>query len=120
MPIELTEPFQQALDAQSGEPLRVVDPRTQQAYVLLREDVFERLKALFADDDLAAEDKLFLLAESGRRAGWDAPEMDDYDNYDASRQKLSCFVIGLYHRFDLRAEAGLAQQQVADAGEGSV
>ena len=31
---------------------------------------------------------LQLLAESGKRAGWDAPEMDAYDHYDENRRKL--------------------------------
>ncbi len=88
MSIPLTEPLQQALDEQPGEPLRLVDPRTQAAYVLIRADLYERVRALVEEEDLTPEEKLFLLAESGRRAGWDAPEMGDYDNYDESRKKL--------------------------------
>lgn len=88
MSLPLMEPLQQALDQRPGEPLRVVDPRTQTAYVLLRADIYERVRTLIEGEDLTPEEKLFLLAESGRRAGWDAPEMDDYDNYDESRKKL--------------------------------
>ena len=86
--IELTEQQQQALDAEP-KPLQVVDPRTNIAYVLVRADAYERLQPLLYDDGLwTDEEKLQLLAESGRRAGWDAPEMDDYDNYDEARKKL--------------------------------
>lgn len=88
MTVPLTEPLQQAIDEQPGEPLRLVDPRTQTAYVLLQADIYERVRTLIEGEDLTAEEKLFLLAESGRRAGWDAPEMDDYDSYDESRKKL--------------------------------
>jgi hypothetical protein len=88
MSVPLTEPLQQALDERPGEPLRLVDPRTQTAYVLLRADLYDRVQALIEGADLTPEEKLFLLAESGRRAGWDTPEMDDYDNYDESRKKL--------------------------------
>jgi hypothetical protein len=88
MSVPLTEPLQQALDERPGEPLRLVDPRTQVTYVLIRADLYERVQALVEEEDLTPEEKLFLLAESGRRAGWDAPEMDDYDNYDESRKKL--------------------------------
>lgn len=42
--IELNETLQEALHAQKGEPLRVVDPRTQQAYVLLPAEVYEKLR----------------------------------------------------------------------------
>jgi hypothetical protein len=88
MSVPLPEPLQQALDGRPGEPLRLVDPRTRAAYVLIPADLYERLQALLGEEDLTPEEKLFLLAESGRRAGWDAPEMDDYDNYDESRKKL--------------------------------
>jgi hypothetical protein len=88
MTVPLTEPLQKALDERPGEPLWVVDPRTQTDYVLLRADIYERVQALVEQADLTPEEKLLLLAESGRRAGWDAPEMDDYDNYDESRKKL--------------------------------
>ncbi len=75
----------QALRDAAGAPVNVVDPQTHAEYVVLRAEVYERVKSLLEADDLSAEDKLRLLAESGRRAGWDAPEMDDYDDYDAHR-----------------------------------
>ena len=88
MNMPLTEPMQQALDERPGQPLWMVDPRTQTAYVLLHADLYDRVQTLVEEADLSPEEKLFLLAESGRRAGWDAPEMDAYDNYDESRKKL--------------------------------
>jgi hypothetical protein len=42
--VELNPTLQQALDAQQGEPLRIVDPRTQETYVLLPLDVYQRLQ----------------------------------------------------------------------------
>ncbi len=75
----------QMLRDAAGAPVNVVDPQTQTEYVVLRADVFERVKSLLEADDLSSEEKLRLLAESGREAGWDAPEMDDYDDYDAHR-----------------------------------
>jgi hypothetical protein len=47
--IELTEQQQRAVDA-SPEP-RLVDPRTQKAYVLVGADVYERFRGLFAKED---------------------------------------------------------------------
>jgi hypothetical protein len=38
--IELTEEQQQALEAQKA-PLRVLNPRTQEVYVLVRQDVYQ-------------------------------------------------------------------------------
>jgi hypothetical protein len=44
--ITLTEPQQQALDAARGEPLHLVDPRTQRDYVLLSADAYDRVQSL--------------------------------------------------------------------------
>jgi hypothetical protein len=41
--IELTPEQRQALDERRGEPVRVLDPVTNNAYLLVREDVFERM-----------------------------------------------------------------------------
>jgi hypothetical protein len=43
MMIELTPQQRQALEQQHGEPVRVVDPATNNAYVLVRAEVYERL-----------------------------------------------------------------------------
>jgi hypothetical protein len=44
--IELTPEQRQALEERHGEPVRVVDPATQGAYVLVRAEVYERLVGL--------------------------------------------------------------------------
>jgi hypothetical protein len=51
MSVELSEQQQLALDARPEEPLRLIDPRTQQIYVLLRVDHYEKLEALLVEDD---------------------------------------------------------------------
>ncbi len=85
MPTPLTAEQQQALDAQPEVPLRVVDPRTNRTYVLLPAEDYERIKPLFEEDPITEAEMRFLAAEAGRRAGWDDPEMDVYDDYDAHR-----------------------------------
>jgi hypothetical protein len=82
---QMSEDQQKALDAQPDTPLRIVDPRTNTTYVLLPLDQYEKIKSLFEDDAMSDAEKRLQLAESGRRAGWDDPEMDVYDNYDAHR-----------------------------------
>ncbi len=87
--IELTDQQRQALRQVNGGEIRLADPVTQEQYVLLRADVYDRLKALVSDDgDWTPEEQLRLLAESGKRAGWLDPEMDVYDNYDEHYRKL--------------------------------
>lgn len=84
--IELTE--EQRHELASPEPT-AMDPVTKEVFVLVRKEAYERLKRLLYDDsDWTPEERLLLLAESGRRAGWDDPEMDVYDNYDENRKKL--------------------------------
>ena len=51
------------------------------ACVLIRADVFARLRHIVYDDSpLSADEKTRLLIEAGKRAGWDDPEMDLYEN----------------------------------------
>ncbi len=84
--IELTEG--QAFD--DDEIPIVINPRTKNSYVLVRKDVFDRIKGLLYDDgEWAAEEQLRLLAESGKRAGWDEPGTEDYDSYDGSERRAT-------------------------------
>jgi hypothetical protein len=60
--IELTEQQQRDLAA-SGWPPRLVNPRTQETFVLLHQEMFERVRALLeAEDELAAVEEMYPLA----------------------------------------------------------
>jgi hypothetical protein len=50
MTIELTEQQQQALDSGHDVPPRVVDPRTNTTYFLLRAEEYESLRELVEDE----------------------------------------------------------------------
>ncbi len=50
LPIELTEPQQNALAGQQGEPLRVLDPRTNTAYVLVSVEEYESVRAILEEE----------------------------------------------------------------------
>jgi hypothetical protein len=56
---------------------RAADPRTGVAYALVPEGRYERFKAFFEEDPLTPAERSALLRESGRRAGWDAPDWND-------------------------------------------
>jgi hypothetical protein len=61
MSVELSPEQRRALEARPEEPLQVIDPQSQTAYVLLRADVYEGL-CKKGEEDLAA--KMYpLLAE---------------------------------------------------------
>ena len=60
--IELTEEQQKELCRES--PPRVMDPRTRQKFVLIREDVYEAIRK---------------IVEPLNKAGWDDPSLDVYE-----------------------------------------
>jgi hypothetical protein len=63
--IELTDEQRQELDHPG--PARVRDPKTNETYVLVRADVYERMRAI--------------IDGHTRRAGWDDPELNVYEDY---------------------------------------
>src|SRR5712691_9831059 len=87
--MELTEEQCQELRQVYGAEVRLRDSQTGREYVIVPAEIYDRLRALLYDDgDWTPAEQLELLAESGKRAGWDDPEMDVYDNYDENRKKL--------------------------------
>jgi len=60
--IELTNQLRKAVETQTGEPVRLVDPVTQEVYVLVRADQYERLKADAYDDSEWTDEEMDLLA----------------------------------------------------------
>ena len=76
MPSEL----KQAIEAAHGGPVEIVDG--EQHYVVIRAEVYERLKDLFDAGPLSEEERAGLLREAGKRAGWDDPAMDVYNDLD--------------------------------------
>jgi hypothetical protein len=63
--IELTE--QQRHDLNGECPPRAHDPKTNETFVLVRVDVYEKMRAII--DGVT------------KRAGWDDPKLDDYEQY---------------------------------------
>jgi hypothetical protein len=85
MTIQLTE--EQWANVQGGEaPVRVNDPARNETFVLVRSDVYDRFKSLFEEDPVSEQERLFQLQQFGKRAGWDDPEMDAYDQLDPRRK----------------------------------
>ena len=81
--MNLTQDQVQAI--QSGQPVHLLEPQSNVDCVLVPASMYERVQSLFGDSPLSREEQLALLAESGKRAGWDDPAMDVYDDYDATR-----------------------------------
>ena len=69
-----------------GEAVRVREDELD--CVVLRADVYDRLKHLFYDDGDGTDEELRrLLAKSAEANGWNEPEMDAYDAYDERFQE---------------------------------
>jgi hypothetical protein len=60
---------------------RLTDSRTNITYALLPEERYERFKAFFEEDPLSPAERLALLREAGKRAGWDAPDADELTSF---------------------------------------
>jgi hypothetical protein len=73
--MNLTSEQQQAIDR--GEAVTfTVDGRE---CVLVRKDVYERVREIIPDDIPSIDEQLYMLRQIGEMAGWDDPEMDVYD-----------------------------------------
>jgi hypothetical protein len=73
--IELNDELHKAVAAGGGQPLRLVDPATRQAFVLIREDDFQRLNKLAYDASPWTEEEMELLAaEDVESLGWEGME----------------------------------------------
>jgi hypothetical protein len=77
--IELTDEQSQAVESFESTPPRLLNPRTNETFVLLRVEEYERLQAEADDDSPWTREELQSLAwAAGTQAGWD--EMDEYDS----------------------------------------
>jgi PHD/YefM family antitoxin component YafN of YafNO toxin-antitoxin module len=71
--IELTEELRQAVREQPGTPLRLVDPATQEAFVLLRAEDYDRLME-HDEGPWTDEERDLLRAEALEALGWEGME----------------------------------------------
>jgi len=81
MSIQLTED-QWANVVRQQSPVVVSDPSHCARYVLVRTEDYERFKSLFEEDPVSSQERAMHLQQFGRRAGWDDPEMNIYDDLD--------------------------------------
>jgi hypothetical protein len=78
MTVSMGDELRRAVAAKDGDPITVVDPTTNESYVLVPAQEYARLSS----DQFVSESYL-LQEEVARAAGWDDPEMDDYNHDDA-------------------------------------
>ena len=78
----LTPELQKAILDAGDQPVAVLDPQTHERYVLLRAEAYEQLQLLLQQQPLSKDEQRRLLSMAGKRAGWDDPEMDIYNDLD--------------------------------------
>lgn len=81
MSLEISEDIRHAIDA-AGTPLRLVDSRSGQTYVVVREATYAKVQNLLGEELC---DTYPAQIESAMRAGWEDPAMDEYNDYDSHR-----------------------------------
>lgn len=74
--MQLTKEQQEAVE--KGESITLDVDGTE--CVLIRKDVFERVKAVVPEDLPSLDEQRRLLRRTGEMAGWDDPDMDVYDD----------------------------------------
>ncbi len=75
--IQLTEDQAQALEVPDDQPPRVINPTTNETFVLLRLDEYQRLKEEDYDDSPWTREELQALA-------WDASERSEWEEVDVN------------------------------------
>ena len=86
--LQLTKEQRELLAKENKDGIQIVDSETHQVYVLLRSEVYERLKPLLAMDEenQFAYETYPQVMELFGREGWDDPSMDIYNDLDPRRQ----------------------------------
>jgi hypothetical protein len=87
MMTKLPDDLRQAIETEGGSPVHLVDGPTNVHYVLMRADQYEILSGLLAEgEEFDARELYPLMAKSAASAGWDDPDLDAYNDYDAHKK----------------------------------
>lgn len=76
MATEITPELRQALEATSG-PLELFDGQTNQHYVLIQAEFYERMKNLIDWDEPTEQETKALFQRFGESLGWADPASDN-------------------------------------------
>jgi hypothetical protein len=75
----ITPEIRKAIEQAGEQPVRLADPETNLVYIMVRAEVYERMRAICDDFDI--RDAYPLMNQVAAREGWDDPSMDIYDEY---------------------------------------
>ncbi len=66
--------------------MRAIDPQTQETYVLVKSEIYERLQGLLTEEEEWQKAAYLATMKIFGRDGWDDPAMDVYNELDPRRQ----------------------------------
>jgi uncharacterized protein YaiL (DUF2058 family) len=84
----ITDEQRQAIAAGHGAPVMVVDAVSNSRYVLIPADAFERIRALFGNEDPFDISESYGIQDVAADAAWSHPDDAQYDHYDAHRKPV--------------------------------
>jgi hypothetical protein len=73
----ITPEIRQAIELAGEQPVQLADPETNSVYIIVRAEVYERMRALCDDFDI--RDAYPLMDQVAAHQGWDDPSMEMYD-----------------------------------------
>jgi len=76
MATELGSDLQKVVRAADDLPVVLVDPGTQQRYVILKAEFYERLSRLLDFGDPSEQEQTAMLRDFGKSLGWDEEEAE--------------------------------------------
>jgi len=87
MTTKLPDDLRQAIEKEGGSPVHLGDAATNVHYVLMRAEQYANLSAMFAEGvEIDGRELYPLMARSAASAGWDDPDLDAYNDYDAHKK----------------------------------
>jgi hypothetical protein len=86
MSLSLSDEQRRAVADHPGEPVELIDSTSHARYVLVPGDQFDRMRALLTSDDFDIRQTYAAQSAALAAAGWDDPELDIYNDYDANRK----------------------------------
>lgn len=82
MPLTIPKEIREAVRQASGKPVQLVDQSTGEMFVVLPQDFYDALWSESIPEGFTDEEQDYLLREAGKRAGWDDPANDIYNDLD--------------------------------------
>jgi len=82
MPLAIPDEVREAVLRASGKPVQVVHEPTGETFVVLPQDAYDAMWAETTPEGFTEAEQDYLLREAGKRAGWDNPANDIYNDLD--------------------------------------